>query len=170
VHRSLYQDFIASLMEQAQALELNFPDVHAGHIGPLIFARQADIISEHLEDARQKGARVLCGGEIETHGGGLWVRPTVVVDVDHSMQLMRDETFGPVIPVMAYDHIDEAVRLANDSVYGLSAGVLGDEAAADQVAVRTDALSQAQGTADPARGSARHGFTGRTARGCLEHG
>jgi acyl-CoA reductase-like NAD-dependent aldehyde dehydrogenase len=139
VHRSLYQDFIASLMEQAQALELNFPDVHVGHIGPLIFARQADIISEHLEDARQKGARVLCGGEIETHGGGLWVRPTVVVDVDHSMQLMRDETFGPVIPVMAYDHIDEAVRLANDSVYGLSAGVLGDEAAADQVARRLNA-------------------------------
>ena len=139
VHRSLYEDFIASLTEQAQALELNYPDMHAGHIGPLIFSRQAEIISEHLDDAQQKGARVLCGGQIENHGGGLWVRPTVVVDVDHSMQLMQDETFGPVIPVMAYDDVDEAIRLANDSAYGLSAGVLGDEAAADQVARRLNA-------------------------------
>jgi len=71
------------------------------------------------------GARILCGGHVEIHGGGgRWVRPTVVVDVDHSMQLMKEETFGPVMPVMKFHTIDEAVRLANDSRYGLSAAVV----------------------------------------------
>ena len=66
---------------------------------------------------------MLSGGEIEDHGGK-WLRPTVVVDVDHTMQLMVEETFGPVIPVMAYDTVDEAVALANEGVFGLSAAVV----------------------------------------------
>ena len=139
VHDSLYDEFVAELTEHAEALELNYPDIHEGHIGPLIFGRQADIIESHLADARAKGATVLTGGEIEHHGGGLWVRPTVVVDVNHSMQLMRDETFGPVIPVMRYHDLDEAIRLANDTEYGLSAAVIGDADEADRVARQLNA-------------------------------
>lgn len=127
VHESLYQPFVSALVERAKAVELNYPDIGAGHIGPLIFHRQADIIADHLQDAVARGARVLCGGQIETHGGGCWIRPTVVVDVTHDMKLIREETFGPVMPVMSYQTIDEAVRLANDTEYGLSAAVIGED-------------------------------------------
>lgn len=132
--------FVATLVALAERVELNYPDIHRGQIGPLIFAKQADIIAAHVEDARQRGARVRCGGEIETHGGGTWVRPTVLTGVDHSMRVMTEETFGPVIPVMPYRDIDEAVALANDTKYGLSASVIGpDVEAAAAVARRINA-------------------------------
>jgi len=66
---------------------------------------------------------VLSGGEILNHGGGRWLAPTVIADVTHAMAIMREETFGPVIPVMAYDSIEAAIALANDTEYGLSGGV-----------------------------------------------
>ncbi len=140
VPRELVDGFCDELTRQANELELNYPDIHSGHIGPLIFAQQAEIIAAHLQDAVSKGARILTGGEIEDHGGGRWIRPTVLTDVDHSMQVMREETFGPVIPVMAYDSLDEAIRLANDTDYGLSAAVLGgDLSACEAVARRLNA-------------------------------
>lgn len=128
--------FIESLVRQAEAVKLNFPDSHRGQIGPLIFERQADIIAGQLEDAVAKGARIMTGGQIEHHGGGLWLRPTVVTDVNHDMTLMTEETFGPVVPVIVSRDTDEAVRLANDSIYGLSAAVIGEEQAALAVARR----------------------------------
>ena len=127
VHRDQFDEFVDTLVSMAEKVELNYPEIHKGHIGPLIFEKQADIISAHLEDAVEKGAAIRCGGRIETHGGGKWIRPTVVTGVDHSMKLMTDETFGPVIPVMAYDSVDEAVVLANDTKFGLSAAVLGSD-------------------------------------------
>ena len=125
VHESDYDAFVARLSELAAAVPLSWPDPHSGIIGPLIFARQADIIGAHLDDAVAKGAVVHTGGEILDHGGGKWVAPTVLGKVDHSMAIMRDETFGPVMPVMAYATEDEAVTLANDTHYGLSAAVFG---------------------------------------------
>lgn len=127
VHESRYDEFVDMLVDKSEKVELSYPDPSAGHIGPLIFAQQGDIIAEHLADAVAKGATVRTGGEIEEHGGGLWVRPTVVTGVDHSMQLMQEETFGPVMPVMSYRTIDEAVELANDTNYGLSASVIGPD-------------------------------------------
>jgi acyl-CoA reductase-like NAD-dependent aldehyde dehydrogenase len=139
VQRSLYERFVARLVEKAAKVEPNWPDIHVGTIGPFIFGRQADIVAAQLADARAKGARVLTGGEIEDHGGK-WLRPTVVVDVDHTMKLMTDETFGPVIPVMPYDTVDEAVTLANEGVYGLSAAVFaGTLAEAEAIGRRIDA-------------------------------
>lgn len=128
--------FIDSLVRRAEAVELNFPDSHRGQVGPLIFERQAAVIAGQLEDAVAKGARVLSGGHIERHGGGLWLRPTVVTDVNHGMTLLTEETFGPVMPVIVFGDIEEGVRLANDSIYGLSAAVLGEETAALAVARR----------------------------------
>jgi acyl-CoA reductase-like NAD-dependent aldehyde dehydrogenase len=140
VHRDQHDTFVNRLVEMAEKVELNYPDMHQGHIGPLIFEKQAEIIANHLDDAIEKGAEIRCGGRIETHGGGKWIRPTVVTNVDHSMKLMTEETFGPVIPVMAYDSIDEAVILANDTKYGLSAAVIGaDIEAADAVGRRINA-------------------------------
>jgi succinate-semialdehyde dehydrogenase / glutarate-semialdehyde dehydrogenase len=140
VDAAVYDEFVRLLVAEAQQARLNYPDIHHGQIGPLIFDRQADIIADQLADAIAKGAQILCGGEIETHGGGKWMRPTVMVNVNHSMKLMTEETFGPVLPVMPYQTIDEAVALANDSAYGLSAAVIaGDLAEAETIARRLDA-------------------------------
>lgn len=140
VDATVYAEFVKLLVAQAQQATLNYPDIHHGQIGPLIFDRQADIIAEQLADAVAQGAQVLCGGEIETHGGGKWIRPTVVTKVDHRMKIMTEETFGPVLPVMPYQTIDEAVALANDSQYGLSAAVIaGDLAEAEAIGRRLDA-------------------------------
>ncbi|HSN72415.1 MAG TPA: aldehyde dehydrogenase family protein [Steroidobacteraceae bacterium] len=140
VDAAIYDEFVAKLVEKSSAVELTYPDPHAGAIGPLIFDKQADVIAEQIADARAKGARVLCGGEVETHGGGRWVRPTVLVDVDHTMKVMTEETFGPVLPVMKYSTPDEAIELANDTEYGLSAAVIaGSLEEAEAIGRRIDA-------------------------------
>lgn len=139
VHRSIYDRFVEMLVAKARRVEPNWPDLHSGTIGPFIFARQADIVAEQLADAVAKGARVLCGGRIEDHGGK-WLRPTVLVDVDHTMKVMTEETFGPVIPVMPYDDIEQAIELANEGVYGLSAAVIaGTLEEAEAIGRRLDA-------------------------------
>lgn len=120
------------------AVKLTADDPH-GHLGPFIMARQADIVREHIEDAVARGARVEYGGRI-VERGGLWCEPTLLSGVDHGMRVMREETFGPVIPVMPFDTVDEAIALANDGDYGLSANVFArDEAAALAIARRLDA-------------------------------
>ena len=124
VQAGLADTFTAQLAEQAAAVDLNWPEITRGSIGPIIFDKQADILRDQIEDAKAKGARVLSGGEIETYGGGLWLRPTVLAGVTHEMKVMREETFGPIMPVMGYDSEAEAIALANDTQYGLSAGVI----------------------------------------------
>lgn len=138
VHRSLHDAFVTRLAEKANAIKLAYPALDDGVIGPLTFAPQAEIIARHFEDARAKGAVFHSGGKIETHGGGLWCAPSVMSNVDHSMQVMTEESFGPLMPVMAFDTVDEAVALANDSTYGLSGAVFGPEAEAIAVARRLD--------------------------------
>lgn len=140
VHAPLFDRFVTELVAQAEKAELNYPEIHKGQLGPMISAGQADIIAGQLDEAVAKGATILCGGVVEHHGGGKWLRPTVVTDVSHDMQLMKEETFGPVIPVMPYDTLDEAVALANDSDFGLSACVIGEDIEqAESVARRIDA-------------------------------
>jgi succinate-semialdehyde dehydrogenase/glutarate-semialdehyde dehydrogenase len=82
--------------------------------------RQRLIVEQHVADAVARGARVLVGGA-RREGPGFFYPPTVLTGVDHSMTIMREETFGPVLPVMTVDSLDEAIRLANDSAYGLTA-------------------------------------------------
>ena len=125
VHESQHDEFVALLTEKAKATPISYPDPREGIVGPLIFARQAEIIASHLEDAAAKGAKTHVGGTVEELGGGQWIAPTVLSNVTHDMRLMREETFGPVMPVMSYISEDEAVSLANDSDYGLSAAVFG---------------------------------------------
>ena len=140
VSEAMHDAFVEHRVAAARRVTLSHPDIHRGILGPLIFERQAEIIAGQLDAARARGATVHCGGEIERLGGGLWIRPTVLTGVDHDMKIMRGETFGPVMPVMAYRDIDEAVALANDSDFGLSAAVIAaDVAAAEAVARRIDA-------------------------------
>jgi acyl-CoA reductase-like NAD-dependent aldehyde dehydrogenase len=123
VARAVFDEFVSRLVDKARAIGINHPDIATGQLGPLIFGRQADIIDAQLDDALAKGARILCGGKTENLGGGRWCRATVVVDVNHDMQLMTEETFGPIMPVMPFDDVEQAVALANDSTFGLSAAV-----------------------------------------------
>jgi acyl-CoA reductase-like NAD-dependent aldehyde dehydrogenase len=128
VHESVHDAFVARLVEKAEAVRLNADNPRAGHIGPFTFAPQADIVRRHIEDAKAKGAKVLAGGEVEMIGGGLYLRPTVLTGVNHAMLIMQEETFGPCIPVMAYSDTEEAIRLANDTQFGLTASVIAGDA------------------------------------------
>ncbi len=124
VARSIAEPFLDALVASAEAVKLNYPDLNDGHIGPFIFSRQAEIVQAQLDDAVAKGAKLHCGGTVETLGGGRYLRPTVLTDVSSDMTLMSDETFGPVIPVTIFDDVEDAVAMANDSVFGLSGAVV----------------------------------------------
>lgn len=140
VARAIAAPFLAALVEKAEAARLNYPDVRQGDIGPFIFARQAAIVAAQLADAVAKGATILAGGEVETLGGGQYLRPTVLIDVTPDMAVMADETFGPVIPVTVFDTVGEAVDHANGGVFGLSAAVVaGSVEEAEAVAIRLNA-------------------------------
>jgi acyl-CoA reductase-like NAD-dependent aldehyde dehydrogenase len=94
-----------------------------GDIGSMTFGPQVETVERHVADAVERGAEVLTGGRRPVGREGLWYEPTVLTGVDHSMAIMRDETFGPVLPIMRVADDDEAVRLANDSRYGLNSSV-----------------------------------------------
>ncbi len=123
VAREIHDDFLDRLTAKAKQVELNWPEIGHGHIGPIIFEKQAETLQAHIDDAKSKGARILSGGNVENHGGGKWLLPTILADVTHDMDVMRDETFGPILPVMAFETIEEAITLANDTEFGLSAAV-----------------------------------------------
>lgn len=144
VDRAIEKPFVDALVSQANAVELNAQDIAHGHIGPIIFEKQAAILAAQLADARAKGAQVLTGGTVETIGGGAWLRPTVLTGVTPDMLVMCEETFGPILPVVAFDSVEEAVALANDSIYGLSAAVIAatpEEAEAVAVELNVGAVS-----------------------------
>lgn len=113
VERPVAEAFVAGLVEKVKQLEVG------RDIGPFISDRQLPIVEAQVQDAVAKGAKVLVGG----HAVGNAYAPTVIVDVDHTMLLMQEETFGPILPVVVVDGVEEAVRLANDSQYGLGASV-----------------------------------------------
>jgi acyl-CoA reductase-like NAD-dependent aldehyde dehydrogenase len=124
VARAIAEPFLAALVAGAKSVRLTHPDPASGHLGPFIFPDQADKVQAQIDAAVAEGARVLAGGTVERLEGGAYLRPTVLVDVTPQMAVMREETFGPVLPVTVFDTVDEAIALANDSDYGLSAAVL----------------------------------------------
>ncbi|PZN97559.1 MAG: aldehyde dehydrogenase [Alphaproteobacteria bacterium] len=139
VARPIHDAFLDHLVRMAAAVTINHPDIGSGDLGPFILGRQADIVAAQLADAVARGATIHTGGSVEDHGGK-WLRPTVITGVTPDMALMREETFGPIIPVAAFDGIDAAVAAANAGRFGLSAAVLaGSVAEAEAVAVRLDA-------------------------------
>ncbi|MEH2027672.1 aldehyde dehydrogenase family protein [Nostoc sp.] len=139
VAESIFEKFYHQLLTKAHRLGLAYPTVESGEIGPIITEKQAAIISDHLLDAVEKGAVIHSGGVVEDLGGGWWCRPTVLTQVNHSMKVMTEETFGPIMPVMPFSTVEEAVSLANDSIYGLSAAVFALETEALEVAQQIDA-------------------------------
>jgi acyl-CoA reductase-like NAD-dependent aldehyde dehydrogenase len=137
---AIYDAFVEALVRRSKAITISYPENAGGHLAPFILEKQAAIVDDHLDDATARGAKILSGGKSENHGGGLYMNATVVVDVTNDMKLMREETFGPVIPVMRFKTEDEAIALANDSEFGLSGAVIaGDEAEAQRIGRRLEA-------------------------------
>jgi len=116
-------ELISQLVTQAQKLKLGPGLDPATEIGPLIDEAQLSKVVEQVEEAKSMGARVLCGGRRRDDLGGYFYEPTILADVNHSMSVMREETFGPVLPLMVVESEDAAVDLANDSEFGLCASV-----------------------------------------------
>jgi acyl-CoA reductase-like NAD-dependent aldehyde dehydrogenase len=102
----------------------------------MIHERQLSIVQSHVDDAVARGARLLAGGKPLPELGPNFFSPTILADVDHSMQIMREETFGPVLPVCSFKTEDEAVKLANDSEYGLAACIFTNDRKRGEVLAR----------------------------------
>ena len=135
-HESIAEPLTEELLAQLKVLSLTCTEDGAGDIAPLIFERQVETIQAQVDDALEKGATCLLGGE-PVQAGGIWYPPTLLTNVTHDMLIMQEETFGPVIPVVIYGDVEEAVALANDSTFGLSAAVFSADAdAAKAVAER----------------------------------
>src|SRR5947209_439401 len=123
VEEPVYDEFVAKVAEKVRELRVGKPEGPGSvEVGAITFPPQLDTIKDHVADAVQKGARVLAGGN-EVQGPGRFFEPTVLVDVDHPMKIMTEETFGPTLPIMKVSDTEEAVGLANESPYGLQASV-----------------------------------------------
>ena len=129
VHESRYSQFSEELADFVSKLRLGNGLDEGVDIGPMIRDRFRAKVTDQLTEARAAGGRVLIGGSIPTEfSRGFFLQPAVVTDVDHSMRLMREETFGPVIPIMPYKNFDEAIALANDNDFGLGASLMTHDA------------------------------------------
>ena len=141
VHESIYDAFVSHFVETVKTFKLGDPMLDGTYFGAITRAPQLDALDGQVFDARGKGATLLLGGH-RLPGPGNWYAPTVFSNVNHSMDLMREESFGPIIGIQKVSTDDEAVMLMNDSRYGLTAGVYTpDEAKAHAILSRVNAGS-----------------------------
>ena len=135
VMQEVAQEFTEKVVARVEALRQGASG--SFDVGPMCFEPQLDKVSAQVDQAVASGATVLTGGGRNTDLDGLFYRPTVLTDVDHSMAVMSEETFGPVLPIVTVSSIDEAVKLANDTTYGLAGSVwTTDEQRGVQIASR----------------------------------
>ncbi len=121
VQEKIHDEFIEKVVRETKKLEVG-PD-RDGDIGPMTKIDQIDVVEEQVKDAKEKGAKILVGGKRE----GFYYYPTVITEVTHEMKVMKEETFGPLLPVMSFKDTKEAVELANDTEYGLNSSVWSDD-------------------------------------------
>ena len=132
VEEPVYDEFVGMVAERARVLPGDFGSVD---VGSFINPPQIEIVQAHVEDAVEKGARVMAGGH-RLQTAGTFFEPTVLADVDHTMACMTEETFGPTLPIMKVRDADEAIKLANDSPYGLQASVYTKDMAKGEAVAR----------------------------------
>jgi acyl-CoA reductase-like NAD-dependent aldehyde dehydrogenase len=138
VEEPVYDEFVAKLVKEVGVLRQGADDrTPQKDVGAMTSPNQAAVVEGHVEEAVAKGARALTGGK-RGEGPGDYFEPTVLVDVDHSMKVMREETFGPVVGVMKVRDAEEALRLANDTPYGLAASVFGEKRRAERLGRRIE--------------------------------
>ena len=138
VHSSIYDDFIQLLIEKIKYVKTGDPLLIGTDMGPIVSEPQINSIKFHIKDAINKGATVVYGGKRD----GFILIPTVLINVDHGMLLMREETFGPVIPVKVFEKEEEVIDMANDSIYGLTASIwTGDRERGIRMAKRIEAAT-----------------------------
>jgi aldehyde dehydrogenase (NAD+) len=168
VPRSGYDEAVEIVKAAFEGVSYGDPTDAANLMGPLVSKRQQDRVLGYIETGRREGARVVTGGGVPPHlTRGYYVEPTVFADVDNSMTIAREEIFGPVLCIIGYEDEDDAVRIANDSPYGLSGSVSsGDLERAKSVArrIRTGTISLNGGIwygADAPFGGYKHSGIGR---------
>jgi acyl-CoA reductase-like NAD-dependent aldehyde dehydrogenase len=122
VHEKIHDAFVEAFAQTVKGFKVGDPMSEDTYIGPLTRAAQLSVLDAQVADAKAKGARLITGGQ-RLPGPGNWYAPTVFSDVNHGMELMREESFGPIIGIQKVASDDEAVRLMNDTRYGLTAGV-----------------------------------------------
>jgi acyl-CoA reductase-like NAD-dependent aldehyde dehydrogenase len=170
VHRSRYEAFLSACVERTKKLRIGCGIDRDTDVGPIIHEKQLQIVESHVEDAKARGARSLIGGCRLPRLGKNFYAPTVLADATYEMRIMREETFGPVLPVAPFDSDDEAVRLANDSEYGLSASVwTSDQARGERLTRRIQAgtvmvndVVSCFGISEAPHGGVKQSGTGRT--------
>jgi succinate-semialdehyde dehydrogenase/glutarate-semialdehyde dehydrogenase len=123
VHESIAAKFIEQVLAETKALKQGAGTEAGVDVGAMSNARQLEIVENHVNEARQSGAQILTGGRRGKDAKGFFYEPTILTNVNHRMTIMREETFGPVLPVMTFKTEEEAIKLANDSVYGLTASI-----------------------------------------------
>lgn len=122
VEQPVYQNFVNKIVERVQALRQG-PSKDEVELGSMTSRKQLEKVESQVEEALKRGAKILTGGRRTPNSKGLYYEPTVMVDLNHEMEIMKDETFGPIIPIMQVKDQEEAIRLANDSRYGLDSSV-----------------------------------------------
>lgn len=123
VHEKIHDAFVDAFVRDVKSFKVGEPTAEDSYIGPLTRAQQVKVLQMQVADAVAKGAKLLVGGKPIDRPGGHWFEPTVLANVDHDMLVMREESFGPIIGIQQVASDDEAVRLMNDTDYGLTAGV-----------------------------------------------
>ena len=122
VHEAIYEAFVAAFVAEVKSFKIGDPQDDTTYIGAITRKPQLAVLKAQVADAKKKGAKLLLGGSV-LKGKGNWFAPTVLADVDHSMLVMRDESFGPIIGLQAVADDEAAIDLMNDTEYGLTAGV-----------------------------------------------
>lgn len=123
VHRAIYDRFVKAFVGIVKGFVIGDPQAERTYIGPLARAPQLDVLEAQVADAKRKGARLLAGGKRLRNRKGNYFAPTVLADVTHKMEVMRAESFGPIVGLMPIDNDMEALALMNDTEYGLTAGI-----------------------------------------------
>ena len=122
-HESVYEEFLTKLIEETNKIKAGDPSKEETDIGPFSVKFQLEKVNNHIKEALEKGAKLIGGKTFKIFGNGYFMEPGILTNVNHEMKIMKEETFGPITPIMKFKLIEEAIKLANDSEYGLTASI-----------------------------------------------